>query len=77
MPRVISDELYDQLMGCVKQQRLLGVMGMLENMRDESVPVCESTGDYYLGPQNYGLPGYQIAERTWTEDADAQSTDKN
>lgn len=42
MPRVISDELYDQLMGCVQRQRLLGVMGMLEKMRDESVSVYES-----------------------------------
>ncbi len=36
MPRVISDELYNQLMGCVKQQRLLGVMGMLERMQEEA-----------------------------------------
>lgn len=42
MPRVISDELYDQLMGCVQQQRLLGVMGMLERVQKESVPVYQS-----------------------------------
>lgn len=39
MPRVISDELYDQLMGCIKQQRLLGVMGMLERMQETAIEV--------------------------------------
>lgn len=39
MPRVISDELFDSLMRCVKDQRLLGVMGMLEKMRETAVQV--------------------------------------
>lgn len=39
MPRVISDELYDQLMGCVQQQRLLGVMGMLERVQETAIQV--------------------------------------
>ena len=49
MPRVISDELYDQLMGCVRQQRLLGVMGMLEKLKEESQEVKLQHGwsEYY------------------------------
>jgi len=36
MPRIISDELFDSLMECVKAQRLLGVMGLLERCQSES-----------------------------------------
>lgn len=39
MPRVISDDLYERLMACVKQQRLLGVMGMLKEMQRDAVAV--------------------------------------
>lgn len=36
MPYVITDSLFERLEGCVKQQRLLGVMGMLEELRREA-----------------------------------------
>lgn len=39
MPYVISDSLFERLEGCVKQQRLLGVMGMLEELRAKSIEV--------------------------------------
>ena len=39
MPRIISDELFDSLMECVKAQRLLGVMGKLERLQETAVEV--------------------------------------
>lgn len=68
MPRIISDELFDSLMQCVKDQRLLGVMGKLERLKCESLEVencgCEGGVDhgiYYLvekeangGPETNG-----------------------
>jgi hypothetical protein len=56
MPRIISDELFDGLMQCVKAQRLLGVMGKLEKLQEEakfvvqqpslSVSFAEGIGEY-------------------------------
>lgn len=39
MPRVISDELYEDLISNITQQRLLGIMGKLERLAQEAVPV--------------------------------------
>ena len=61
MPRVISDELFDQLMGCVKQQRLLGVMGMLERVRDEAISASETTGEYITTGDD------PVLNHTWEE----------
>ena len=69
MPRVISDELYDQLTNCIKQQRLLGVMGMLERVRGESVQVT------HCGCEDGECPGVYFTFEDGDEDA--QSTDKN
>lgn len=69
MPRVISDELYDSLMSCVEQQRLIGVMGLLERVRDESVQVT------HCGCEDDSCPGVYFTFEG--EDADAQSTDHN
>lgn len=44
MPRVISDELYQDLISNIHQQRLLGIMGKLERLRDEA-RLC---GEYQL-----------------------------
>lgn len=41
MPRVISDELFEQLIRAEKEQRLLGVMGMLYELRREAICVEE------------------------------------
>lgn len=45
MPRVISDELFEQLIRAEKEQRLLGVMGMLYELRREAVKVFEWDGE--------------------------------
>lgn len=53
MPRVISDELFGDLISNITQQRLLGIMGKLERLGDESINVtfCGCTencpGIYY------------------------------
>lgn len=39
MPRIISDELFYSLMKCVKDQRLLGVMGKLEQLERDAISV--------------------------------------
>lgn len=59
MPRVISDELFDQLMGCVKQQRLLGVMGMLERLQKDARKV-EAAGEF--ANQKGWTTFYQVKE---------------
>jgi len=77
VPRVISDDLYERLMGCVKQQRLLGVMGMLEEMQRDAVLVDETTSIYSSSYFGYDLNDYVVKERTWTENRNAKGTDKN
>lgn len=52
MPRIISDELFDSLMQCVKDQRLLGVMGKLERLRDEA-EVAESSQVLIFNGKSY------------------------
>lgn len=51
MPYVISDSLFERLEGCVKQQRLLGVMGMLEELRREArkVTAAGAVADEHTG----------------------------
>ena len=61
MPRIISDELFDSLMQCVKDQRLLGVMGLFERVAQESVPV--QNGDLlYDIKRNLYLQSYIATE---------------
>jgi hypothetical protein len=77
MPRIISDELFNQLTGCLRQQRLLGVMGMIERMEKEAIFVYDSTGCYTTGIMNAGMDGYEVKERTWTEDYDGPEQQAN
>lgn len=68
MPRVISDNLYERLMGCVQQQRLLGVMGMLEEMQREAK---------YANEYRYELDGDIETMLLYEGEDDAKGTDEN
>lgn len=68
MPRVISDELYEDLISNIHEGRLLGVMGKLERLRDEAYKVSDGSYEY----------SYERGERfVYVEKEDETKTNNN
>lgn len=70
MSRVISDELFEKLIAPISEGRLLGVMGLLERLKQEAIEV-------YAGgsiQQKHFMTGeLGKTRRTWEEELNGET----
>jgi len=57
VPRVISDEIYEGLVQCVKEQMYLGLVSKLDRLIEEALPVrmMETTSENWGKPIRYEI----------------------